>query len=125
MEHLTGLEWSTGLFGLAIGIVAGAVSTWFAMRDQRCVSDAEIHVALSDLVTMNDAPIVQRPVVLDAPTINPLVVRMFERWLAAEADGDRVAMHRQAIRMLNTDIDPPASRADAKARLAAMKGDPL
>lgn len=128
MEHLTGLQWSAGLFGLAVGIIAGAVVTWFGMRTPRPVSDDEIHAAFDELVPVGDVPAVPEPLaraVLHAPATNPLLTRMYERWLDAEASGDRIAMRRQEIRMLANGIDPPTSRGDAQGYLAALKGDSL
>ena len=128
MEHLTGLQWSAGLFGLAVGIVIGAVSTWFAMRTPSPVTDDEIHAAFDELVP-GDVPAIPAPLeqhaVLHAPATNPLLTRMYERWLDALTAGDRIAMRRQEIRMLANGIDPPTSRGDAEGYLAAVKGDLL
>lgn len=126
MEHLTGLQWSAGLFGLAIGIVVGAVSTWFAMRPPRAVSDAEIQDALTDLSqfargeAVGDVPATPEPLERCG---NPLVIRMYERWLDADARGDSIAVRRQEIRMLSNGVETPWSRADAETRLARLKGE--
>ena len=123
MEHLTGLEWATGLFGLAIGILSGCVATWFAMRP---VTDAEIHDALTDLSNLGrdevvgDVPATPEPIERCG---NPLVIRMYERWLDADARGDAIAVRRQEIRMLSNGVDTPWSRADAETRLARLKGE--
>ena len=120
MEHLTGLQWSAGLFGLAIGIVVGAISTWFAMRPPRAVSDAEIQDAFNDVLPLGDVPAIPEPLERHG---NPLVIRMYERWLDADARDDKVAVRRQEIRMLTNGIDPPWSRADAETRLVRLKGE--
>ena len=120
MEHLTGLQWSAGLFGLAIGIVVGAISTWFAMRPPRAVSDAEIQDAFNDVLPLGDVPAIPEPLERHG---NPLVIRMYERWLDADARGDAIAVRRQEIRMLSNGVETPWSRADAETRLARLKGE--
>lgn len=55
---------------------------------------------------------------------NPLVVRMHERWQAAEESGDRETRLRQEIRMLRAGIEPPVSLEECTAAIKTMKGEP-
>lgn len=114
MNYLTGLEWSTGIFGLSIGLLIGCVATWFSLRPQ-CSEPGktaipELHEP--DLAIYGDVPVV--------PPCNPLHARMFERWLEADAVGDRIAKNRQEGRMLRWGFEPPASRADAESKLSTL-----
>ncbi len=125
MEHLTGLDWSAGLFGLAIGMVIGAVLVW-CMRERERRADEATREVLTDLAqfahdeVVGDVPAVPEPLERCG---NPLVIRMYERWLDADARGDAIAVRRQEIRMLSNGVDTPWSRADAETRLARLKGE--
>lgn len=132
MEHLTGLDWSAGLFGLALGMVIGAVLVW-CMRERR--TDGDPLITADDFpplvpgpsagITLTDAPLGDIPAVPEPLERcgNPLVIRMYERWLDADARGDAIAVRRQEIRMLSNGVDTPWSRADAETRLARLKGE--
>ena len=132
MEHLTGLDWSAGFFGLAVGIVMGAVLVW-AMRPHDAGGDPVLTAddfpplvpGPSASITLTDAPLGDIPAVPEPLERhgNPLVVRMYERWLDADARGDAIAVRRQEIRMLSNGVDTPWSRADAETRLARLKGE--
>jgi len=134
MEHLTGLQWSAGLFGLAIGMVIGAVLAW-AMREHERRADGDPKLTADDFpplvpgpsagITLTDAPLGDIPAVPEPLERhgNPLVIRMYERWLDADARGDAIAVRRQEIRMLSNGVDTPWSRADAETRLARLKGE--
>ena len=133
MEHLTGLEWSAGLFGFAIGMIVGTIMTWLAMRDQMNVGD-------DPLIPVDDFPKMQPQLAAtqvtiayeaphgDVPAIpvahgNLILMRIYQRWLDAQARGDRFAMNRQEGRMLCSDIEPPTSREEAERELAKLKGE--
>lgn len=134
MEHLTGLQWSAGLFGLAIGMVIGAVLVWF-MREHERRADGDPKLTADDFpplvpgpsagITLTDAPLGDIPAVPEPLERrgNPLVIRMYERWLEADGRGDQIAVRRQEIRMLSNGVDTPWSRADAETRLARLKGE--
>lgn len=125
MEHLTGLDWSAGLFGLAVGIIIGAVLVW-AMRERERRADDSTREVLADLSQfVRDAPLGDVPATPEPLERygNPLVIRMYERWLEADGRGDQIAVRRQEIRMLTNGIDTPWSRADAETRLARLKGE--
>ncbi len=113
MNYLTGLEWSTGIFGLSIGLLIGCVATWFSMRSNVVIGDGEPEVESAfEEAVYGDVPIV--------PPCNPLHARMFERWLEADAVGDRVGKNRQEGRMLRWGFEPPVSRADAESKLSTL-----
>jgi len=119
MNYLTGLEWSTGIFGLSIGLLIGCVATWFSLRPQ-CSEPGETAIPElhePDLAIYGDVPVV--------PPCNPLHVRMFERWIEADAMGDRQNRLRQEVRMLRASVEPPINREEAEARLAELKGETL
>lgn len=135
MEHLTGLEWSAGLFGFAIGMIVGTIMTWLAMRGQMNVGD-------DPLISVDDSPKMQPQLSAtqvtiayeaphgDVPAIpvahgNLILMRIYQRWLDAQARGDRFAMNRQEGRMLCSDIEPPTSREEAERELAKLKGEAL
>lgn len=123
MHYLTGLEWSAGLFGLSIGVLIGCVATWFEMRPLPGPVVDEIAA-----MGLNELPAMEAQIYGDVPVIppcNPLHVRMYERWLEADAAGDRFVKNRQEGRMLRAGFEPPASRDEAEAQLTTLKGSSL
>lgn len=129
MQHLTGLDWSAGLFGLALGIIIGA--TLVALMRERKKLQADAQDILVDVEQFlrdpGDEPYGDVPAVpVEArrePHGNLLLTRMYERWLAAFHSSDPVSQRRQEIRMLNAGITPPADFAQAERELAILKGD--
>ena len=123
MAYLPGLEWSAGLFGLSIGVLIGCVMTWFALRQKRNeLMSGE--AALMDWAMSAHAEQIYGDVPV-IPPCNPLHVRMYERWLEADAAGDRFVKNRQEGRMLRAGFEPPASRDEAEAQLNTLKGSSL
>lgn len=115
MDYLTGLEWSTGCFGLAIGILIGAVCTWLVMPKP-------------DLVVTN-SPLSEPPIdawaaaAAPEPACNPIAVRMLERWIDASYKTDNAARLRQESHLYQAGITPPTDIATAQTLIAYYKGN--
>lgn len=113
MEHLIGLEWSAGIFGFSLGLTVGAVAAWFASKKP-----------VVEVTPVVEAPNAGEVARLPEPCGNLLIPRMYERWLEADAAGDRLSRHRAEMRMFQAGIDPPADRDAAQTELDKLKGKP-
>lgn len=118
MNYLTGLEWSTGCFGLALGILIGAVCTWLAMPKPKIVTGQSPALA-------TETPVDEwaRAVAPPDPPRNPIIVRMLERWIDAAYKTDNAARLRQESRLYQAGVTPPTNIAEAQNLIAHFKGN--
>lgn len=127
MNYLTGLEWSTGIFGLSIGLLIGCVATWWSLREKVVAAD-DPFVPLSELPALEEQRGTRVHIETDAPAIphcNPLIERMYERWIEAFYAGNHINTRRAEIRMISSGITPPTDIDSAERALATLKGDTL
>lgn len=119
MEHLIGLEWSTGLFGLSIGILIGCVATWHSL----CATiAADLRVNVDDLQETQVSLVSESPVHEPAPNpFDAIGIRILHRLANAYDSEDVAAQYRHMARLTTQKIKPPADAESCRELAAAME----
>lgn len=120
MEHLLNIpfDWQAAACLL---IVVMAVSFGIAAYLSR---DADIGPAAPVLEPIeSDAEPVTEPGAINRRGADPIMRRVYERWLDAYLAGDRATRLRHESRMLHSGFEPPADEAECKAMIETLKGD--